>query len=140
MSTKRADESEDQRIYLISILRQDDEGEDEDYSGDELEAEHDDDDEEEEEGNLTALLLGGSATGGNTGLNRQVDEVEADEDDRGWTPDGERDPADDSDCASQVEDIPSASNLKGKQTAGQKRNRDTDVETEAESKRAKVSA
>ena len=66
MSSKRVDESEDlgsegeesdeydievrllgnQRIYIISILRQDDEGEDEDYPG---EAEHDDDDEEEED-------------------------------------------------------------------------------------------
>lgn len=161
MASKRVDESEDlgsegeesdeydievkllqnRRIWVILILSQDDEGENEDYSGDELEGEHDDDDDdEEEEGNLTALLLGGSAAGGNASLKPQVDEVEADENDRGWTPDGERDPADDSDTASQVEDAPSASNLKGKQPAGQKRNRDTDVDAEAESKRAKVSA
>jgi len=144
MASKRADESEDlgsEGEESDEYDIEDDEGENEDYSGDELEGEHDeDDDDEEEEGNLTALLLGGSAAGGNASLKPQVDEVEADENDRGWTPDGERDPADDSDTASQVEDTLSASNLKGKQPAGQKRNRDTDVDAEAESKRAKVSA
>jgi len=144
MASKRVDESEDlgsEGEESDEYDIEDDEGENEDYSGDELEGEHDDDDDdEEEEGNLTALLLGGSAAGGNASLKPQVDEVEADENDRGWTPDGERDPADDSDTASQVEDAPSASNLKGKQPAGQKRNRDTDVDAEAESKRAKVSA
>lgn len=97
---------------------------DEEYNDDEdqdEDGENSQDDEEEGEGgeNLTALLIGSGA------------EKHDDERDKGWTPDGGPEPAEDSEGASDKEASAPIS-LKGKAPAAAKREREEAEEEEAE--------